>query len=319
MTNTMFDYFYGIEADQFTFFRIPKLLITHSRFSSLSTDAKLLYGLLLDRMSLSIKNEWIDENDRVYIIYSIESISFDLNCGKNKAVRVLKELDSENGIGLVDKKRLGLGKPNVMYVKNFNSIMADIQNDTETLKSSRIPKSKLQEYPKVNFKNTQNQTSRIPKSKLQEHPKVNPNKTNNNKTNISKNDMSKDTQINQSIKTFLDRWNGLPDPIIKINKLAAIEIRKLNLLTSKNGLENVLLGVDKIKKSEFLTGRIEEKPFVISLAWFLNQKNLENILEDKYTDYNKQNIIKSEVYNPTSSIASIARQRRLSRIKAENV
>ena len=319
MANTMFDYFYGIEADQYTFFRIPKLLITHSRFSSLSTDAKLLYGLLLDRMSLSIKNEWIDENDRVYIIYSIESISFDLNCGKNKAVRVLKELDSENGIGLVDKKRLGLGKPNVMYVKNFNSIIADIQNDTETLKFSRVPKSKLQESPKVNFKNYQNQTSGITKSKLQELPKVNSNKTNNNKTNISKNDMSKDTQFNQSIKIFLDRWNNLPDPIIKINKLAAIEIRKLNLLISKIGSENILLGVDKIKKSEFLTGRIEEKPFVISLDWFLNEKNLENILEDKYTDYDKRNVTKSEVDNPTSSIASIARQRRLSRIKAENV
>ena len=88
-------------------------------FRSLSCEAKVLYGLLLDRMGLSIKNRWFDEEDRVYIIFTVEELAELLNCGTQKVVRLLKELDVKSGIGLIEKKRLGLGKPNVIYVKNF--------------------------------------------------------------------------------------------------------------------------------------------------------------------------------------------------------
>ena len=74
---------------------------------------------MLDRMSLSIKNRWLDSEDRVYIIFTVEEIAELMNCGTQKAVKLVKELDSSNGIGLIEKKRLGLGKPNVIYVKNF--------------------------------------------------------------------------------------------------------------------------------------------------------------------------------------------------------
>lgn len=70
----MYDYFYGAEADQFSFYRIPKVLFTEERFKSISAEAKVLYGLLLDRMSLSARNEWLDEEGRVYIIFSVEDI-----------------------------------------------------------------------------------------------------------------------------------------------------------------------------------------------------------------------------------------------------
>ena len=82
------DYYYGIEAEQFSFYRVPRLLIKDERFKKLSGDAKLLYGLMLDRMSLSIKNEWFDEDNRAYIIFTIDSIMEDLWCGKEKAVKV---------------------------------------------------------------------------------------------------------------------------------------------------------------------------------------------------------------------------------------
>ena len=73
MGNMMkFDYYYGIEAEQFSFYRVPRLLIKDERFKELSSDAKLLYGLMLDRMSLSIKNGWFDEQNRAYIVNSIE-------------------------------------------------------------------------------------------------------------------------------------------------------------------------------------------------------------------------------------------------------
>ena len=116
-----FDYFYGGEAEQFSFFRIPKLLFRDEAFKSVSTDAKVLYGLMLDRMSLSLKNGWMDDEDRVYIIYTIADIMEDMNCADQKAGKLLTELDNTKGIGLIERKRQGLGKPNIIYVKNFVS------------------------------------------------------------------------------------------------------------------------------------------------------------------------------------------------------
>ena len=104
-----FRYFYGNEADQYSFYRIPKLLFKNEYFKNLSSDAKILYGLMLDRMSLSIKNQWFDEQNRAYIYFSIEDIMELLNCGRNKAVKSLQELDDENGIGLIEKRRQGFG------------------------------------------------------------------------------------------------------------------------------------------------------------------------------------------------------------------
>lgn len=114
-----FNYFYGNEADQYSFYRVPKLLFTNDYFRDLSSDAKLLYGLMLDRMSLSVKNHWFDDKNRAYIYFSIEDIMELLNCGKNKAVKSLRELDDESGIGLIEKRRQGFGKANIIYVKSF--------------------------------------------------------------------------------------------------------------------------------------------------------------------------------------------------------
>lgn len=119
MEKIQFDFFRGMDAEQYTFYRIPKILFTAEYFRPLSCEAKVLYGLLLDRMGLSIKNRWLDEEDRVYIIFKIEEIVELMNCGSQKAVKLLKELDTDKGMGLIEKKRLGLGKPNVIYVKNF--------------------------------------------------------------------------------------------------------------------------------------------------------------------------------------------------------
>lgn len=113
-----YDYFYGADgADQYTFFRIPKLLVRGEQFHDISTDAKLLYGLMLDRLQLSVKNRWFDEKDRVYIIYTIEDIMEDLNCGNQKAVKILNKLEKK--AGLVIKKRRGLGKTSIIYALNF--------------------------------------------------------------------------------------------------------------------------------------------------------------------------------------------------------
>ena len=112
------DYFYGQSGELFSFYRIPKALFQEPRFQSLSTDAKTLYGILLDRMSLSVKNGWLDEQNRVFIIFSIEDVKRALCCADNKATKLLRELEK---FGLIERKRRGLGKPSLVYVKNFSA------------------------------------------------------------------------------------------------------------------------------------------------------------------------------------------------------
>lgn len=121
MGEQCFDYYYGDESGQFSFYRIPRQLITGERFKKLSTDAKLLYGLLLDRMGLSAKNGWYDGQGRVYIYYPLEEIQQDLNCGHDKATKLLVELDSGKGIGLIERIRQGQGRPTKIYVKRFTT------------------------------------------------------------------------------------------------------------------------------------------------------------------------------------------------------
>lgn len=112
-----YEYFYGAQAEQFSFYRIPKALFTEPNFRELSTDAKVLYGILLDRMSLSLKNQWLDAQNKVYIIFTVEEIMDALNCANQKATRLMVQLEKQ--AGLIERKRQGLGRPNLIYVKNF--------------------------------------------------------------------------------------------------------------------------------------------------------------------------------------------------------
>ena len=164
-----FSYFYGNESDRLTFYRIPKLLITDEYFRNVSTDAKVLYGLMLDRMGLSAKNGWLDAEKRVFIYFSIEDVMLYLNCSHSKAVKIMAELDDKGeGIGLIHREKKGQGKPAIIYVKNFFS---------EERTSSEVSKT--------DFRATQNQTSRSPKIGSLEVSKSDANKNNINNTELS--------------------------------------------------------------------------------------------------------------------------------------
>lgn len=150
------DYFYGVQAEQFTFFRIPKLLVTDARFKGISNDAKILYSLLLDRMSLSMKSGWLDKQNRVFIIYTIKEISETLECSKDKAMNMLAELDGAKGIGLIEKVKRGLGLPDIIYVKNFATLGEQACSGKKETQSANQPKKKTtgkkktyEKYPEV--------------------------------------------------------------------------------------------------------------------------------------------------------------------------
>ena len=175
MPKTEFDYYYGAESEQFSFVRVPRVLFTDKEhFDNLSNEAKLMYGLLLERMSLSRKNNQIDKHNRVYIIFPVEEIEESLDVGHEKALNLLKELDDQSGIGLVKKKRRGLGLPSILYVKNF--IVKGEQN-TDRVPTSRSTENEFREFGKTDFKKSENQTSENPKNRLLEVRKSDSNNT----------------------------------------------------------------------------------------------------------------------------------------------
>ena len=156
----MYDYFYGAQADQFSFIRIPTVLFSQEQFKNISPEAKVLYGILLKRMDLSAKNGWFDDQGRVYIICTLEEIMETLNCGNQKAVKLMDELEGK--IGLIERKRQGLGKPNLIYVKNFICPVDKVDNSalSHFLKcenhTSGDVKITLQEVRKSHGSNTDN-------------------------------------------------------------------------------------------------------------------------------------------------------------------
>ena len=182
-------YFYGQEAEQYSFYRIPKVLLTDHRYKGVSMEAKVLYGLMLDRMGLSVRNGWLDSDGKVYIYFTLEDALDMLGCGKDKAVRLFKELDVPSGIGLIERRKQGQGKPARVYVKNF-TLPPDPETcapatppETPAAQTSEKPKSALPGAPAA-------LTFEIPQSALlesggQDCAKTVPNKTDKNKTELS--------------------------------------------------------------------------------------------------------------------------------------
>lgn len=138
------DYYYGNEAEQYSFYRIPKVLLTDRRYRSVSVEAKVLYGLLLGRMSLSVRNGWLDGEGRVFIYFTQEDAMALMNCGKDKATKLFRELDI-GGIGLIERWKQGQGKPTRIYVKNFTLPPDPEQSQPVPVPAAPEPPSQLAE------------------------------------------------------------------------------------------------------------------------------------------------------------------------------
>jgi hypothetical protein len=173
-----FEYFRVEESEQFSFFRIPKALFTEKAFEGLSTDAKLLYGILLDRISLSRKNGWIDAEGYVYIIYTVAELQEILHASRTTVTKLLHELDGSHGIGLIERYRQGCNRPSIIYVKNF---VRSARGQPLGWKETGNPDGK-----KLDIRTAKNWTSGHPENR---HPDVqNLVGSNTNKSNTEKND-----------------------------------------------------------------------------------------------------------------------------------
>ena len=170
------DYFYGQSSELFSYFRIPKALFQDSRFRQLSTDARTLYGILLDRMSLSVKNGWMDKQGRVYIIYTVREVQESLCCAEHKAIKLFRELEQ---IDLIERKRRGLGRPSLIYVKDFTTGLSKMHN-----------------------LNCANSNSGVAQIAVQEQPKTQANKTDKNNTEMNKPDPIHSGDIREQLEDY---------------------------------------------------------------------------------------------------------------------
>ena len=261
-----FEYFYGRESDLFSFIRVPKALFKEERFKRLSAESKLLYGLLLDRMCLSQENGWLDEESRVYIVYTIEEVQDSLSCGSKKAVAIMKELEE---CGLIEKKRQGLSKPNLIYVKNFTT-----------------------GPPDGKFKNCQNDNSGVVEKKTQELSE-----SQSNNTDLNNTDSSDTDSIQFSSKPIRLHWDEGPhteqnrrdamDTTEQYKRLIEENI-SLDILKERYPYEvdfldeiaAIILDVVCSSKDKILVGR-EQKSMNLVKSQFLklNSMHIEYVLE----------------------------------------
>lgn len=154
-------YFYGTQAEPVTFYQIPKILFREDRFQSLSSDAKILYGCMLDRISLSIKNKWMDKKGRIYIIFTLEQIMKAIHCGKDKGIKILNELEQK--VGLIERVKQGFGKPTLIYMKKIK------WKEEKTVSDVTEGEKPLSDIPKLAEKETEKE--KIEKEKQSESKK----------------------------------------------------------------------------------------------------------------------------------------------------
>ena len=232
-----FDYFYGNEAEQFTFYRIPKILITSPHFKKISDSAKLLYGLMLDRMSLSIRNGWLDDDNRAYIFFTTNDVMEQMCCGTEKATKMLAELDSEKGIGLIERVKQGQGKPAIIYLKKFYELedtarstkLSEIESQDfqeSKVKTFENRKTRLSEIESQDFRESKNKTFENRKSGLSEIESLEFRKSKCNYNNINNTDINYIYPINQdnyniqnsdtqTEEEWIDRYTKTVDEIKK--------------------------------------------------------------------------------------------------------
>lgn len=195
-------YFYGCEAEQYTFYRIPKALFTNPTYRRLSSDAKILYGLMLDRMGLSLRNQWLDEENRVFIYFTLEDAQEYLYCGHTKGVALFAELEK---LGLIERKKQGLGRPAKIYLLKFS---AEEQSEVQT---------------------SQNRKSRLPKNGTQDFPKAEANNTEYNKTELNENNLS-----------TVERMMDFDEDSALLRKNIEYELLKEQLGTDEELLEEIV-------------------------------------------------------------------------------
>lgn len=324
MNDMTFQYFIGDESEQFTFIKVPKIFFTDEYFSELSYGAKIIYGLLLDRMSLSKKNGWMDNQNRIYVIYTIDSIQEDFHVSKTVAVKFMKELED---FGLIEKKR----RPNsatLLYIKNFITLKAE-GDKSQIIKGS--PYSKLPEVQNMEVQNVDFQKdeqiqgslkSGLPENRLPEVQNMESNKTNINNTYIDESSSYTNQYFKEDEEIKEKEWEGLNDDDIKILVKNRIQYVKGTEFQNQEIVDQVIESLKEIFKSRKQSHLIDNNMVTMDL---IKEKIWSCMNPDDFFDV-VQNISANgadQIYNLTSYVIKcfykkISRKRPKLRLSFEN-
>jgi hypothetical protein len=314
------DYYYGSESEQYTFYRLPKVLFTDERFKKLSDSAKILYGLMLDRMGLSQRNGWLDERNRVYIYFTLEDVQKYLNCKTDKGIKLLAELDTVKGVGLIERKKQGQGKPTKIYLKKFvtggefqNSEKPkpepfDYSTDTVTIDDANPEEIQTSENPSSAITDFARSATPVERSLQSE-------KTECNNTKINNTEFS-ETQSNQSNLTRAspaDRIDTIDEidiyrEIIKDN-IEYDYLAEHNPYRNIDGLVEIMTEAVTTTKEYLCVGGEQKRSVIVkSRLLKLNQTHIEYVLEclDNNTSkiYNIRAYLLTSLYNAPNTIDS---------------
>ncbi len=280
-----FSYFYGKEADQFSFYKIPKLLFTDTYFKSISLEAKVLYGLMLDRMSLSVKNQWMDDEGRAYIYFSVDDVMESLNCKNNKAIATIKELDTDSGIGLIEKKRQGQGKPTIIYVKQF--LIQDAQkweNHTSGQNGTVL------EMGKIHIKKCDSEMSGSGKIAFLEVGKTHTNKNNINNTDFSNTKSNHILSENDEMRKEMEAYSEIISENIELELLKERYAYEHELL---DGIYELILETVLCKSPKILIASNEYSTELVKSKFLkLNSSHIEYVMDSMKGNTTKVHNIK---------------------------
>lgn len=298
-------YFYGKEADQYSFYKIPKLLFTDDHYKKISVEAKLLYGLMLDRMSLSLKNQWLDEDGRAYIYFSLDDIMEALNCSNKKAITIMKELDGDAGIGLIEKKRQGQGKPTTIYVKQF--VLQEVQKCKNYTSDQKMV---ISEVNKSHILKCKNDTSRSEENTHLEVKKLHTNKNNINNTEFNYNKSNLIVSDNDEIGLEVKAYSELIKENIELNILKQRHIHEQELL---DGIFDLILETVLCKK-DYIVISSNKYPVELVRSKFLklNSSHIEYVMDSMRRTTTKVCNIKkytlATLFNAPSTISGYYQQ-----------
>ncbi len=290
-----FEYFSGREPASNCYFIIPKCLNTDPELRKLSVEAMYVYGLMLDRMKLSAIKNLVDKQGKTYIYYGWEEISKDIGKGRNTVFKLLEELDMESGVGLIERVKLGQGRPTRIYVMRI--VEAEQEYDPEeydfgdydtakkfTIRDSR-EKVDVSESQELNFKNTENRDSGVTDFNTQEvYDQGRINKNNINKNNYNKNLIHiypSNTMVSQMDEMRLDDETATRLYVREDIGTDAICNAYPHWESKVRGLEDLIVDVLTSKRRKItISGEERELNVVKGRFMKLNRFQLETVIEN---------------------------------------
>lgn len=294
-----FDYFNGQESEMLAFYRIPKLLFTDAYFSGLDALAKTLYGLMLDRMSLSIKNKWFDELQRAYIYFAQHEAAKMLGCGEDKIRCLYKNLEK---YGLIERQKQGQGKPTKIYLKNF----ATVGNEVQTTKySGSETKKDNSDHGNIGFKTAENSGSRTRDNLGLDHGKSAPNYNNiNNTERVRRTD-----HISSMAQDMNDEYNAYAEIVRENLDIGSMRERYPQDVDIIEGIYDLVLETVICRKPTVWISKNEYPTNLVKSKFLkLNHMHLEYVMEcmkDNTTKIrNIKNYLLSALFNAPTTMGS---------------